>query len=149
MPRMIQTLAAVALSGVLAMVLLLVPATSATAARFWKNSVVTGNWTSGSNWIAVSATGIDNAGAPVTNDTVNIRPTDDGDHTVTYDVGSPLTLTQLNVELTGAGATTTTFSMSMSTNNLISSNEWVGINGRGTFKHSGGTNTLAGGHGFP
>src|SRR4029077_20874525 len=53
-----------------------------------------------------------------------------------------------NVDLTGAGATTTTFSMSMSTNNLTSSNEWIGYNGRGTFEQSGGTNTIAAGSGF-
>jgi fibronectin-binding autotransporter adhesin len=150
MHRIIQQLAATALSCVLPMVLLLVPATSALAAnKFWKNSVVTGSWSTGTNWSATSATGVDNAGAPIGNDTVNIRPTDGANHTVTYDVGSSLTLTQLIVDLTGGpGATTTTFSMSMSTNDLTSSNEWIGNNGRGTFNHSAGKNTIAAGTGF-
>src|SRR3954471_2476861 len=142
MRRIFRKRAAVLFSGVLAMVLLLSPAMVATAARFWKNSVPSpGSWGNGFNWSATSATGLDNAGAPVANDTVNIKPTDGANHTVTYDVGSPLTLTQLNVDLTGAGATTTTFSMSTSTNNLTSSNEWIGINGRGTFNQGAGTNT--------
>src|SRR4051812_13769768 len=147
MPRMIQKFATTALGGVLAALMALSPATVAQAAnKFWKNSVVTGNWSTGANWSATSATGVDNAGAPVANDTVNIRPTDGANHTVTYDVGSPLTLTQLNVDLTGALATTAT--LSMSANNLTSSNEWLGINGRGTFTQSGGTNTIAAGTGF-
>ena len=99
MRRNIQKVAIIALSDVLAIVLCLAPATVAPAAKFWKNSA-TGNWSTGTNWSAASATGVDNAGAPVANDTVNIRPTDGANHTVTYDVGTPLTLTQLNVDLT-------------------------------------------------
>ena len=36
----------------------------------------------------------------------------------------------------------------MSANNLASSNEFIGYNGRGTFNHSGGTNSIAAGTGF-
>jgi T5SS/PEP-CTERM-associated repeat protein len=149
MRRIIQKLAATTLSSALAMVLLLAPATVATAAKFWKNSVVTGDWSNGANWSATSASGADNAGAPVANDTVNFRPTDGANHTVTYDEGSPLTLTQLNVDLTGIGLTTATFSMAAG--NLTASNEWIGITlngGRGAFNQSGGTNTIAAGSGF-
>src|SRR6185436_18828575 len=44
----------------------------------------------------------------------------------------------------------TTFSMSMPTNDLTASNEWVGasFNGRGTFEQSAGMNTIAAGAGF-
>ena len=128
--------------------MVLSPATVAAATRYWKNSVASpGSWTSGNNWSATSATGLDFGGAPGTNDTVNIRPTDGADHTVTYNVGSPLTLTQLNVDVTG-GPGTTMATLSMSANNLTSSNEWIGYSGRGTFEQSGGTNTIATGSGF-
>jgi hypothetical protein len=80
-----QKRAAVLFSSVLAMDLFLAPATVARAAKFWKNSVATGNWTTGTNWSATSATGADNAGVPIANDMVNIRPTDGANHTVTYD----------------------------------------------------------------
>ena len=147
--RIIRILAAVALRSVVAMVLCLARQRAATAARFWKNSVPSpGSWGNGFNWSATSATGADNAGRPVANDTVNITPTDGANHTVTYDIGTPLTLTQLNVDLTGAVATTATLSMSMPTNNLTSNNEWVGVNGRGTIDQSAGTNTIAAGAGF-
>jgi hypothetical protein len=146
---MTQKFATTALNIVLAAVLCFAPASTATADRFWKNSVPSpGSWGNGFNWSATAATGVDNAGRPVANDTVNIRPTDGANHTVTYDITIPLTLSQLNVDLTGAGATTATFSMSLSTNNLTSSNDWIGITGRGTFDQSDGTNTIAAGTGF-
>src|SRR6188472_2236707 len=99
-----QKLAATAFSSALALLLCLAPATVATAAKFWKNSVATGNWSTGTNWSATSATGADNAGVPVASDTVNIRPTDGANHTVTYDYAdAPLTLALLIVDLTGVG----------------------------------------------
>ena len=149
MRRIIQKLAATALSSVLAVVFCLGPATVAQAAnRFWKNSVVSpGSWINGNNWSATSAIGVDNAGAPAANDAAHIRPTDGQNHTITYDyMGAAITLGGLYVDLTGAGATTTT--LSMSGNNLTSTFEYVGYNGRGTFNHSGGTNTIAAGAGF-
>jgi hypothetical protein len=147
MSCIIQKLATTVLSSLLAIVVCLAPTTVAAATRYWKNSVASpGNWTTGNNWSATSATGLDFGGAPGANDAVNIRLTDGANHTITYDyAGAAITLAQLNVDVTGAGTTTAT--LSMSANNLTSNNEWIGYSGRGTFEQSGGTNTIAVGTG--
>ena len=81
MRRIIQKRAATALSSVVVIIMFLAPVIVAMAAnKFWKNSVGTGNWSTGNNWSATSAIGVDNAGIPVANDTVNVSPTDGANH---------------------------------------------------------------------
>jgi T5SS/PEP-CTERM-associated repeat protein len=108
------------------------------ASRSWNAG--TGNWSTGANWTV--------AGVPAAGDTVSIGPFATGvARTVTYDyTGAAVTLNSLAVDLTGAGTTTTT--LAMSANNLTSTFEYVGYNGRGTFEQSGGTNTIAAGGGY-
>ena len=112
------------------------PATVATAENWIAGS---GNWNTPGNW--------NPATVPSGGDTVTITPADGVARTVTYDyTGAAVTLAELRVDLTGAGSAATT--LSMSANNLTSSSEYVGYNGRGIFNHSGGTNTIAAGTGF-
>lgn len=136
---------AIALVGALA----LSSATVANAAnKFWKNSVGSGNWSTGNNWSAASAAGVDNAGVPTVDNSVVIAPTDGNNHNITYDYTGPaLTLGSFSVDLTGPGTTTTTFSMSA--NNLTSQGLLVGVSGRGTVEQSGGTVSLSAGGGSP
>ena len=137
MRRIIQKLAAVALSGVLAIVLLLAPATVATA-KNWNDG--TAAWSPGT-WSP--------AGVPVGGEAVNIAFTDGTPRTVTLNV-SPPSLGLLTVDLTGAGTGASTFSMP--NNNNLSVNGFVvggysGITssttaGRGAVSQSAGTTTL-------
>src|SRR3954471_22681380 len=107
MSRFRRAISGCCIAAVLAAVMLLSPTTVAAATRYWKNSVASpGSWTSGNNWSANSATGVDFGGAPGANDTVNVRLTDGANHTITYDyAGAAITLAQLNVDVTGAGTT--------------------------------------------
>ncbi len=101
------------------------PATTARAAKFWKNSVVTGNWSTGNNWSAVSAAGADNGGVPVALENVHIVHTDGVARSVTYDVAAP-SLNFVIIDLTGAGATTDTLLMP---NNLNLTTNAISIGG--------------------
>src|SRR5262245_35071856 len=97
-------------SFTLALMVALAPAVATAANFYWKDSVVTDNWSNGNNWSAVSAAGADNAGAPTLNGAVNIVNTDGTARTATYDVSAPA-IGLLSIGLTGAGTTTNTLSM--------------------------------------
>ncbi len=116
----------------------------AQATNYWKNSVAIGDWSTGNNWSATSAAGVDNAGAPTAGEAVNIVHTDGTARTVTYDISAP-TIGLLSINLIGAGATTNTLSMPTS-NNLTANGIFVGgyngsgaTTGRGAINHTAGT----------
>ena len=119
---------------------------AALATKFWKNSVVTGNWSTSNNWSASSAAGVDNGGAPIQSEAVDIVSTDGTARTVTYDVNAPaLGYGFLSIDLTGAGTGTNTLSI-QSNNTLAASAIVVGgyngsavTNGRGAIIQSAGT----------
>ncbi len=122
---------------------LLFPATVAQGANFWKNGVTAGDWSTGSNWSATSAAGVDDAGAPTASEAVNIVHTDGTARTVTYDVNAP-TIGLLSINLMGAGATTNTLSMP-SDNNLTANGIYVGgYNGSGATTGRGAIDQTAG-----
>jgi hypothetical protein len=143
MHRIIQKLAATALSSALAMVLLLAPITVATAK----------NWNDGT---AAWSPGVWNpAGVPTAGEAVNIVFVDGVARTVTLNV-SPPSLGLLTVDLTGAG--TAASALSMPNNNTLTANGIVigGYNGitatltagRGAFTQSAGTTTVNSGRDF-
>jgi fibronectin-binding autotransporter adhesin len=134
------------LRGVAMLVVLGLVSSSAQATKFWKNSIVTGNWNTGNNWSATSAAGADNAGVPVGGDVVNIVSTDGTARTVTYNVSAP-SLGTLSIDLTGTGATTNTLSIT-GNNSLFANGILVGgysgagqTAGRGELDQSAGTVT--------
>jgi hypothetical protein len=116
------------------------------AAKFWKNSVVTGNWSASNNWSASSAAGVDNGGVPIQSEAVNIVSTDGTARTVAYDVTAPtLGYGFLSIDLTGTGTATNTLSI-QSNGTLAASAIVVGgyngsavTNGRGAISQSAGT----------
>ena len=125
---------------------LLWPATVARATNYWKFSVVTGTWSTGSNWSGVGAGGVDNAGAPTLGEAVNIVFADGTARTVTYDVSAP-SLGLLSIDLTGPGTAAHTLSIP-SNNSLAANGILVGgydgfgaTNGRGALNQSAGTVT--------
>ncbi|HEY3393238.1 MAG TPA: hypothetical protein VGK58_11045, partial [Lacipirellulaceae bacterium] len=129
-------------------VLALSPATVAHATKYWKNGIITGNWSPSNNWSAVSAAGADNGGVPVGGEAVNIVHTDGTAHTVTYDVNAP-SLGLVSIDLTGPGTATNTLSLP-NNNNLTAAAIAVGgyngsalTNGRGAVNQSAGTTTIS------
>jgi hypothetical protein len=117
------------------------PAVAWSTIKYWKNGIVTGSWSSSSNWSNTSAAGNDLGGVPSAGDTVSIVHTNGVSHTVTYDYAGPaLSLGALTVDLTGGtGAATNT--LSISANTLTTSiGEVVGASGSGAILQSGGTN---------
>jgi autotransporter family porin len=129
---------------VLSLALLCWLVSSSQATKFWKDSVPSGNWSTGDNWSAVSAAGADNGGAPVASEPVNIVHTNGVAHTVTLFVNTP-SLGLLAIDLTGAGAATNTLSMSNHVG-LTAAGIYVGGHngtgftaGRGTLTQSAGT----------
>jgi autotransporter-associated beta strand protein len=141
--RIIQTLTAAALSGVLATVLCLAPATNATA-KNWADG--TANWSPGT-WSP--------AGVPTTGEAVNIVFTDGVARTVTYNVAS-LSAGLLTVDLTGPGTMASALSMpnagTLSASGIVIGG-YNGINatltaGRGAFTQSAGTTTVNSGWDF-
>jgi T5SS/PEP-CTERM-associated repeat protein len=134
--------------AIVALSVLSLPATAAHASKFWKNSVVAGNWSTGNNWSAVSPAGADNGGAPVGGEAVNIVHTDGTARTVMLDGLTP-SLGVLSIDLTGAGVATDTLSIT-SSNNLTAAVLDVGgyngaafTNGRGAVVQSAGTTTVS------
>ena len=125
------------------------------ATKYWKNSVVTGNWGTGANWSAVSPAGADNVGPPGLNESVNIVSTDGTGRTVTLNV-SPPSLGLLSVDLTGPG--TAASELFMPNNNTLSANGifiggYNGITmattaGRAAMTQSAGTSTVNSGRDF-
>jgi hypothetical protein len=119
----------------------------AEATNFWKNSVLTGNWSTGNNWSATSAAGGDNAGVP-TSEPVYIAFTDGAARTVTYEVAAP-SVGVLSIDLTGPGVTTATLSLpganNLATDGIIvgGSNSVALTNGRGALIQAGGTVTTS------
>jgi T5SS/PEP-CTERM-associated repeat protein len=129
-------------------VVAMLPATVAHATKFWKNSVVNGNWSTGNNWSAVSAAGADNGGVPVGGEAVNIAHSDGTARTVTLDVSTP-SLGVVGIDLTGAGVAADTLSIT-SNNNLTAVTLDVGgyngtafTSGRGAVVQSAGTTTVS------
>ncbi|MFO0788977.1 MAG: hypothetical protein U0805_05930 [Pirellulales bacterium] len=123
---------------------------TAEATKFWKNSITTGNWSTGNNWSGVSAAGVDNGGVPAANEQVRIVNTDGIARTVTLDTNPPA-LGLVSIDLTGAGTTTNTLLLT-SGNNLTSGAMFIGghngvtpTNGRGTVTQSAGTHTISSG----
>src|SRR5688500_16936823 len=92
------------------LVLALSPATVAHAVKFWKNGVVTGNWSMGNNWSAVRQAGADNGGMPVAGEHVVITHSDGTARTVTLDTNTP-SLGLVYLDLTGAGTAADTLSL--------------------------------------
>jgi hypothetical protein len=136
---------------VLAAIFVLLSPTSASAAFFWKNAIINGNWSIGNNWSAVSAAGADNAGVPTAGGAVNIVHTDGTPRTVIYDAVTAPNLGSMSIDLTGAGSTVDTLSMSGG-NNLNAAGLFVGgyngisaTPGRGALTQSAGTTTVASG----
>jgi hypothetical protein len=104
----------------------------------------TGNWSTAANW----TNALNTHTVPANGDTVSIGPFSDGvARTITYDyTGAAVTLNSLGIDLTGAGAAAA--SLSMPANNLTSSFEYVGFNGRGIFNQDGGNNTIPANGGY-
>ncbi len=94
----------------------------------------TGLWSLKTNW--------SNSNVPGGGDTVSIAPSDGVARTSTNDASSVL-LAGVTVDLTGAGTAATL--LSMSTTNLTTSAETIGLSGRGSLSQSGGVNTIYGG----
>ena len=124
----------------------LLHSSTAQAAKFWKNSVGSGNWSTGNNWSASSAAATDNGGVPTSGEPVRIVFTDGTPRTVTYDVNAP-TIGLLSVDLTGAGTSAATFSVP-NNNNLTAAAILVGgysgtggTSGRGSLNQSAGAIT--------
>jgi hypothetical protein len=120
------------------------------AVKFWKNSVTSGNWGTGSNWSSVSAAGADNGGLPVANEPVRIVHTDGVARTVTLNVNPP-TVGLVAIDLTGAGTAADTLLLNAG-NNLTAGALFVGghtgvapTNGRGTVTQSAGAVAMAAG----
>ena len=109
-------------------------------------SGVSANWNNAANWSATSG-GAGGAGVPASGDDVRITDSDGVSRTVTYDyTGSPVTLEDFIVDLTG-GAANATNTLSMSANNLtVNTEEAVGFNRSGTFNQTGGSNTITAGY---
>jgi T5SS/PEP-CTERM-associated repeat protein len=130
--------------------LALSPTTVAHATKYWKNSVVTGNWSNGNNWSAASAAGADNGGVPVGGEAVNIAHTDGTARTVTYDVNAPA-LGVLGIDLTGAGTAANTLSIPNNNNLTVAVLDVGGYNGaaftngRGAVNQAAGTTTVSAG----
>ena len=61
---MIRQITRIALRGVALVTVLGLGSSPAQATNYWKYSVVNGTWSNGNNWSGVSASGLDNAGAP-------------------------------------------------------------------------------------
>jgi T5SS/PEP-CTERM-associated repeat protein len=120
------------------------------AVKFWKNSVPSGNWSTGNNWSATSPGGADFAGVPGLSEPVRIYNTNGAAHTVTLDT-SPPALGLLVIDLPAAGALTNTLSLNAN-HSLTAAGIFVGghngtgvTSGRGTLTQSAGTiNTSAG-----
>src|SRR5262245_11152968 len=128
----------------LAAVLVLAPATVVQATKFWKNGVTSGNWSTGNNWSAVSAAGVDNGGVPVASEPVRIVHTDGVARTVTLDTNPP-SLGLTAIDLTGAGSTTDTLLIPNNNNLTVGAiaiggyNGAAETNGRGALTQSNGT----------
>ncbi len=117
---------------------------AAHATKFWKNGVVSGNWSVGNNWSASSATGVDNGAIPTTSEPVRIVFTDGTPRTVTYDVNAPV-IGLLSIDLSGADSNAATFFVP-NNNNLTAAAIFVGgysgtaaTSGRGALTQSAGT----------
>ncbi|MDZ4658959.1 MAG: hypothetical protein SH868_15390 [Bythopirellula sp.] len=130
---------------------LLSSATVAHATKFWKNSVPSGNWSSGTNWSAAGPSGADVGGVPGLNEPVRIYNTNGAAHTVTLDI-SPPTLGLLSIDLPAAGTLTNTLSLTTN-NNLTAAGIYVGGHngsgftaGNGVLTQSAGTITTSPGN---
>ena len=135
----------------LATIVVLLSPTIVSAAFFWKNAIISGNWSIGNNWSAVSAGGADNAGVPTAGSPVNIVHTDGISRTVNYDAVTAPNLGPVSIDLTGAGTAADTLSMSGG-NNVNAAGLFVGgyngiaaTPGRGALTQSAGTTTIASG----
>jgi hypothetical protein len=120
------------------------------AAKYWKNSVVNGNWSTGSKWSIVSAAGGDVGGVPIAGDDVFVSPTTDSNRTITFDVTPAATFNSLTVNSSPhTGGNTTT--LSMAANSLSATTESIGNSGAGsngiaTLMQSGGLNIVGAGN---
>ena len=149
---MIRKIARLDLRGIALLIMLGLISLPAQATNYWKNSVLTGNWSTGSNWSAIGVGGVDNDGAPTLGEAVNIAPNVENTYVVTYDVSAPA-LGLLSIDRVGPGATTTTLSMP-SNNSLTANGIFVGgysgagvTSGRGALNQSAGTVTTSPGTG--
>jgi hypothetical protein len=132
---------AVALSVFVVGAIIAEPRVTYADTNFWKNSVVTGNWSNGNNWSATSAAGSDNAGPPLQDEPTNIVNTDGVARTVNYDVNAPAAgFGAVSIDLTGPGTTTNT--LSLTTNNSFIANDGLNVGGFGGIVGTAGRGTL-------
>jgi T5SS/PEP-CTERM-associated repeat protein len=124
-------------------------ATVAHATKFWKNSVVTGNWSAGNNWSAVNQASTDNGGVPVAGEHVVITHSDGTARTVTLDTSTPA-LGLVYLDLTGAGTAADTLSIASNVSltagagfSVGGNNGFAFTNGRGAVNQSNGTVTIS------
>ena len=117
------------------------PARSALAGPPNEWRIGSGNWNAAANWTL--------SHVPVSNEIVNIAPTDGVSRTITYDFNrGPVTLDTLTINLDG-GIHNHTTTLSMAANTLSCGVEIIGYSatgssGNGTFLQSGGTNNVEG-----
>src|SRR5262249_30502269 len=101
---------------------------------YWKNAVLTGNWSTTTNWSATSPTGADNAGIPAAASDVFVT-TDSATHALTYDyTGAAIELNLLSISSASISSM-----FNMSANTLTTKELDLGTNGHGSFSQSGGT----------
>jgi fibronectin-binding autotransporter adhesin len=141
---MIRQIARLGLMGLALLIVFGFGSAPALATKYWKNSVITGNWNVGNNWSAVSPAGVDNGGIPG-NEAVNIVFTDGTARSVTYNFLTD-SYGALSIDQSGAGTATSTLSISVPLSILQSSGLYVGgysgVNqtvGRGVLNQSAGT----------
>jgi hypothetical protein len=116
-----------------------------TGTGYWKNAFITGSWSNGNSWSALSPAGTDNAGEPGAGSTVYIANSDGTPRTINYDyTGAAITLNSLIIDLTD-GVPPATTTLSMTANSLTSTSESIGEFGSGTLDQSGGANSISGG----
>jgi hypothetical protein len=124
--------------------------TASAATKYWKNSVVSGNWSVGNNWSTISQAGADNGGVPVAGEPVVITHADGTARTVTLDTNTP-SLGSVYLDLTGPGTAADTLSITANQNLIATAisvggnNGSVFTNGRGAVNQSNGTVTTVAG----
>src|SRR4051812_45831007 len=124
----------------------------ASATKFWRNGVTSGNWNTATNWSSISASDTTTSGVPVASEQVNIVNSDGVAHTVNLDVNT-LSLGLTTINQTGGTAVNT---LSITSNNTFTSGAlfvagWTGgsggttTGGRGAVNQSNGSLTMASG----
>src|ERR1700742_3658820 len=115
----------------LAAVLAVSPAAVAQADKFWRDTVVTGNWSTISKWSSVSRLRAAASSLPAAGEDFNIVNSLGGDHTVTLDVATPA-LRFVTVNQTGGSLNTLSIANNLNLNALVVGGYTGGLSGSPT-----------------